>query len=108
MMHASGRTLQTQHRRTNVPSDVWILAREAGQRWANDACYRLGASLSYYALFSLFPLLLLSVTGVGWSHRWRGYAALWRERRLLGARGVLQFHLEGEARDDVRNLDRRP
>ena len=66
MMHASGRTLQTQHRRTNVPSDVWILAREAGQRWANDACYRLGASLSYYALFSLFPLLLLSVTGVGY------------------------------------------
>jgi membrane protein len=43
-----------------------MLARDAGQRWADDACYRLGASLAYYALFSLFPLLLLSVTGVGY------------------------------------------
>ncbi len=53
-------------RKTNVLRDVWILARDAGQRWADDACYRLGASLSYYALFSLCPLLLLSVTGVGY------------------------------------------
>ena len=66
MMHASGRTLHTQHRGTHFLRDVWILVRDAGQRWADDACYRLGASLSYYALFSLFPLLLLSVTGVGY------------------------------------------
>jgi membrane protein len=45
--------------------DMGALARDAGLRWADDACYRLGASLAYYALFSLFPLMLLSVTGVG-------------------------------------------
>jgi membrane protein len=41
------------------------LLRDAGVRWADDGCYRMGASLAYYALFSLFPLLLLSVTLLG-------------------------------------------
>jgi membrane protein len=41
------------------------LAKDSGERWADDACYRLGASLSFYALFSIFPLLLLSVTAIG-------------------------------------------
>jgi membrane protein len=45
--------------------DLVLLARDAGMRWADDECYRLGASLAYYALFSLFPLMLLSVTCVG-------------------------------------------
>jgi membrane protein len=45
--------------------DLALLAKDAGVRWADDACYRLGASLAYYALFSIFPLLLLAVTGVG-------------------------------------------
>jgi YihY family inner membrane protein len=31
----------------------------------DDECYRLGASLAFYALFSLFPLLLLLVAAVG-------------------------------------------
>ncbi len=41
------------------------LLREAAVRWSDDQCYRLGASLSYYAVFSIFPLLLLCVTAVG-------------------------------------------
>ncbi|MGO9839263.1 MAG: YihY/virulence factor BrkB family protein [Polyangiaceae bacterium] len=41
------------------------MAKDSGARWADDACYRLGASLAYYALFSIFPLLLLSVTAIG-------------------------------------------
>jgi membrane protein len=48
-----------------VIEDFAKLAKDAGTRWADDACYRLGASLSYYTLFSIFPLLLLSVTAVG-------------------------------------------
>jgi len=48
-----------------VVKDVAVLARDAGARWIDDACYRLGASLAFYALFSIFPLLLLSVTAVG-------------------------------------------
>ncbi len=45
--------------------DIANLAKDAGARWVDDACYRLGASLAYYTLFSIFPLLLLSVTAVG-------------------------------------------
>jgi membrane protein len=42
------------------------LLREAARRWAEDRCDRMGAALSCYALFSLFPLVLLSVTTLGW------------------------------------------
>ncbi len=45
--------------------DFLALVRDAGERWSDDACYRLGAALAYYALFSIFPLLLLAVTVVG-------------------------------------------
>jgi membrane protein len=45
--------------------DFASVAKDAGARWADDACYRLAASLAYYALFSIFPLLLLAVTTVG-------------------------------------------
>ncbi len=41
------------------------LAKEAGERWVDHECYRLGASLAYYALYSLFPLLLLAVAAIG-------------------------------------------
>jgi len=41
------------------------LLKDAAGRWSDDQCYRLGASLSYYAVFSLFPLLLLCVTTFG-------------------------------------------
>ncbi|WP_394832070.1 YihY/virulence factor BrkB family protein [Pendulispora rubella] len=41
------------------------LFSEAGVRWSDDKCHRMGASLAYYALFSLFPLLMLAVTGLG-------------------------------------------
>jgi membrane protein len=33
----------------------------------DDECYRLGASLAYYAIFSIFPLLLLSATVLGYA-----------------------------------------
>jgi membrane protein len=41
-----------------------ILA-EAGSRWSDDNCDRMSASLAYYAIFSIFPLLLLAVTILG-------------------------------------------
>lgn len=45
--------------------DFFSLVVGAGERWSEDQCSRLGASLAYYALFSIFPLLLLAITGVG-------------------------------------------
>ncbi|HNP73547.1 MAG TPA: YihY/virulence factor BrkB family protein [Kouleothrix sp.] len=37
------------------------LLREAALKWQADNCLRLGASLSYYTLFSLFPLILVAL-----------------------------------------------
>jgi membrane protein len=38
----------------------WIaLVRAAVAKWSSDNCLRLGASLSYYTLFSVFPLILV-------------------------------------------------
>jgi len=42
-----------------------VLLRDAAIRWSEDGCPRRGASLAYAALFSLFPLILLSLTTVG-------------------------------------------
>lgn len=56
------------------------LLRDAASRWSDDQCYRFGASLSYYAVFSIFPLLLLCTTAVGFM---MGHDATLRDR-LLG------------------------
>lgn len=52
------------------------LLRSAGEGFIRDQCHRLAAAISYYALFSLFPLLivLLSLLGIflhggGFQHR---------------------------------------
>lgn len=41
------------------------LFKETGSRWSDIEGYRLGAAFSYYATFSIFPLLLLVVTVIG-------------------------------------------
>jgi membrane protein len=38
---------------------VWSLLKATARKWSRDNCLRLGASLSYYTLFSLFPLILV-------------------------------------------------
>ena len=38
---------------------LWPLLKETVLEWNRDNCLRLGASLSYYTLFSLFPLILV-------------------------------------------------
>ncbi|HET9530204.1 MAG TPA: YihY/virulence factor BrkB family protein [Blastocatellia bacterium] len=39
--------------------DLWSLIKGTVRKWNADNCLRLGASLSYYTLFSLFPLILV-------------------------------------------------
>lgn len=43
------------------------LIEQTVDRWSEIEGFRLGAAFSYYATFSLFPLLLLSVTLVGFA-----------------------------------------
>jgi len=40
-------------------SGAWSLVKQTVREWNEDNCVRLGASLSYYTLFSLFPLILV-------------------------------------------------
>ncbi len=42
--------------------ELWPLLKAAALKWNADNCLRLGASLSYYTLFSLFPLILVVLT----------------------------------------------
>lgn len=42
--------------------NLFPLIKAAALKWNADNCIRLGASLSYYTLFSLFPLILVVLT----------------------------------------------
>lgn len=53
------------HLGLSAMKDIPVLLRDAGTRWTQDACYRLGSSLAFAGLFSIFPLLLLAITTVG-------------------------------------------
>ncbi|WNZ25375.1 YihY/virulence factor BrkB family protein [Leptolyngbya sp. NK1-12] len=48
-----------------LPSKPAQLLIQAGMKWDRDNCPGMAASLSYFALFSLFPLLLLIVSVIG-------------------------------------------
>ena len=43
-------------------SSAWPLLKETVNAWNKHKCIRLGASLSYYTLFSIFPLILVVLT----------------------------------------------
>jgi membrane protein len=43
-------------------SNIWSVLKEAVASWNKHNCIRLGASLSYYTLFSIFPLILVVLT----------------------------------------------
>lgn len=51
---------------------TWILASKlaqllirTGRKWQRDQCLEMGAALSYYALFSLFPIFLVILSVIG-------------------------------------------
>jgi len=43
----------------------WVLARRAYDSWSDDYAPSMGAALSYYALFSIAPLLLIAIGVAG-------------------------------------------
>lgn len=45
----------------------WTLLKEAFEKWSADKAPRLGAALSYYTVFSLVPLLVLTIAIAGWA-----------------------------------------
>jgi len=50
----------------NLRHDLLPLLKETYSKFQADQASMLGAALAYYALFSLFPLLLLLIAGLGY------------------------------------------
>jgi membrane protein len=53
-------------RSTILPSKPAQLLIQTWLKWDRDNCPGMAASLSYYALFSLFPMLLVVLSIIGW------------------------------------------
>ena len=43
----------------------WKMLKETFNQWSEDKPFQLAASLAYYTLFSLAPLLLIAITIAG-------------------------------------------
>src|SRR5438270_10199643 len=65
----SKRRIAGPHRRRETPAmdprQAWRLARRAVDAWTQDYAPSMGAALSYYALFSIAPLLLIVIGVAG-------------------------------------------
>jgi membrane protein len=50
----------------NIKTDLLPLLKETGSEFQKDEAGQLGAALAYYAMFSIFPLLLLLIALLGY------------------------------------------
>jgi len=72
----------------------WMyMIREAGNQWLEDQAQRLGASLAFYTLLSLAPLLVISVAiaGLAFGRDAANGQLAWQIQNLVGldqARGL--------------------
>src|SRR5215510_15234442 len=48
---------------------AWELIKQTIKEWQDDEAPRMGASLAYYALFSLAPLLVIVIAIVGFVYK---------------------------------------
>ncbi len=48
---------------------AWELIKQTIKEWQEDEAPRMGASLAYYALFSLAPLLVIVIAIVGFVYK---------------------------------------
>jgi membrane protein len=56
----------TPHATRNWPHAAWNLLRTTFQEWNADKAPKLGAALAYYTVFSLAPLLVISLAIAAW------------------------------------------
>src|SRR5919205_3803636 len=56
---------RTRHTPAMDARQAWRLARRAVEAWTQDYAPSMGAALSYYALFSIAPLLLIVIGVAG-------------------------------------------
>src|SRR4051812_40400361 len=49
--------------------NFWILLVDSGNEFVEDHATKLSASLAYYTIFSIGPLLLVMITVLGWFYK---------------------------------------
>lgn len=54
----------------NLKQDIWPLLAETWDEFQKDEAGQCGAALAYYTMFSIFPLLLLLLAGLGFVLRY--------------------------------------
>jgi len=52
-------------KKKNILSNIWQLLKKASEEYIGDRALKLGASLSYYTIFSLPPLLIIIISICG-------------------------------------------
>src|SRR5262249_56264413 len=66
--------------------DTWGLIKQTVDEWQQDEAPRLGASLAYYALFSLAPLLVIVIFIIGFVYKGDTVGHIQRQiQSLVGA-----------------------
>ena len=94
MVDRCGEDLEQLRKMPQVPLGEWIyMIREAGNEWLNDQAQRLGASLAFYTLLSLAPLLVITVAfaGLVFGRNAANGQLAWQIQNLVGldeARGI--------------------
>jgi membrane protein len=84
----------------NIKNDLLPLLKETGSEFQKDEASQLGATLAYYAMFSLFPLLLLLIAGLGYLLRFWPQAIDVQEQIL----GAVRRNFSGEVADLLNNV----
>lgn len=86
-----------------TPRTLWILLRRALAGWWSDNVPRLGASLSYYTLFALAPVLLvaIAIAGLAFGQEAVRGEVVGQIRGLVGEAGAraVQAMLEGVSKE---------
>jgi membrane protein len=90
------------------PAALWSVTKQALGGWWNDNVPRLGASLSYYTLFALAPVLIIAIAIAGFffgPEAVRG-EVVGQIRGLMGEEGAraVQAMLEGAARPSASRI----
>jgi membrane protein len=65
-----------------IRTQAWPVLADTYRRWSEDDCSLLAAAMAYYAAFSLFPLCLLLISGLGFAMRYLPKADSAREELL--------------------------
>jgi membrane protein len=91
----------------NIKRDLVPLLKETGSEFQKDEAGQLGAALAYYAMFSMFPLLLLLVAMLGYVLRYWDDAIDVREQILSAVAQNFSSQMSDTLREVLKGVEQR-